>query len=288
MKKSRVKWAAVLTVGVLLAGSILSPVTASAKKKKVDLDGTYHAALGISTATQIWINRNAYFAEDANVYYGTDQWTKLMSEDSATGDKVEHEGNFTDVTIEGNGTYTVKLDGADFEGETAICMLHVATDIPVNEKITFSNVSAKINGKTIVTFEEPYMEDEENYLTGGMDIILMNHWREELIKQLSDRGIRESSTNGYDLLSGAGNDAVEITFTVSGFNYDKEVVETPEPTKIPESTEVPVSVSENRENSSSSAESKVSSSGPIIAVVAAAVVCCGAVIVIVNGRRKRK
>jgi hypothetical protein len=89
-----------LTAAALAVGSILNPAAAEAKKKKVDLNGTYHAALGISTATQIWINRNAYFAEDANVYYGTDQWGKLMSEDSASGDKVEHAGTFTDAVIE--------------------------------------------------------------------------------------------------------------------------------------------------------------------------------------------
>lgn len=276
MKGRISKWMAVLMTGVVLVGGIMNPTAACAAREEINLDGTYHAALGVSTSTQIWINRNAYFAEDANGYYGTDQWSKLMSEDSTTGEKVEHAGNFTDVEIKGNGTYTVALEGADFEGETAICMLHVATDIPVCEEITFSDVSAKINNRTVVTFEEAYMENEEPYLTGGMDIILLNHWREELVSQVQKKGLSESSSNGYDLLSGAGNDNVEVTFTVSGFNYDKEIEETPEPA---------VAAEENRENVSNGG---VQISGPGLAVVIAALGLCGVVIVIVSGRSKRK
>lgn len=297
MKKSKKKWAPVFMAGLLAAGCIFNPETADAKKT-VDLNGTYHAALGISTATEIWINRNAYYAKKPNKYYKTKQWKMLMSEDSQTGEPVEHKGKFTDAVIKGNGTYTVKLEKADFEGETTICMLHVATDIPVNNKITFSNVSAKINGKTIVTFEEPYMEEEKQYLSGGMDILLMNHWREELVQQLSGRGITENGTNGYDLLTGTGNDAVEITFTVNGFRYDKkgkepkEAVSTPEVSDILPTAEVNSPEPELEGRFSDAPESTPSNtptaSPSIIGVVVAAVAFCGVVIVIVNGRRKRK
>ncbi len=297
MKKSRRKWVSVLMAGVLAAGCMAGHQTAEAKKK-VDLDGTYHAALGISTATDIWINRNAYYAKKPNKYYKTDQWNMLMSEDSETGDPVEHKGTFTDAVIKGNGTYTVKLEKADFEGETTICMLHVATDIPVNNKITFSNVSAKINKKTIVTFEEPYMEEEKQYLSGGMDIILMNHWREELVQQLSGRGVTESNANGYDLLAGTGSDSVEVTFTVSGFNYNKKqkgsgkkpekAENTPEALETP-SPEVSFSPKPDFDGEGSGVqENTPAASAPIIAVVVSAIFFCGVVIVIVNGRRKRK
>lgn len=224
--------------GVLLSGLLavfiaVLPVVAEAEANKdpIDLDGTYHAALGISTATKLWVNRNAYFSEDVNPSFGTENYNHLISEDEKTKETVVHEGEFTDVEIKGNGTYTVKLDGANFDGETTVCMFHVSTDIPVCNEIKFSNVVAKVNGKTIVEFPEPFMEEEEASLGGGQDIIIMNHWRDELKQILSDKGINESSSNGYDILSGAGNETVEVTFTVSGFHYDQEVQQTPEPTK---------------------------------------------------------
>lgn len=290
MRKSSTKCIAVVTAAILAAGCVFSPAVASAKKakkdkkiEKVDLDGTYHAALGVSTSTKLWINRNAYFAEDANIYFGTEQWSKLMSEDAITEEKIEHEGTFHDVEIQGNGTYTVTLEKADFEGETAICMLHVATDIPVCDEITFSDVSVKINDREIISFDEPYMENEENYLTGGMDIILLNHWRDELKTLVSGKGLNESSTNGYDLLAGSGNDKVEVTFVVSGFHYDKEIEETPVPTTEPTQAAEKI----QREEKSGNGEG-VSFNGEVASVVAAAIVLCGVVINVVNSRSKRK
>lgn len=299
MRKSAIKWAAVAMAGVLVAGCLSGTGIAEAKKnpkkakaekaKKVDLDGTYHAALGISTSTNLWINRNAYFAKKANSYYGTKRWDKLMSEDSRTGEKIEHAGSFTDVEIAGNGTYTVSLEGADFAGETAICMLHVATDIPLNHKITFSNVSAEINGRTVVSFEEAYMEDEKKPLAGGMDILLLNHWREELVSQLSSRGLKESSANGYELLNGTGDDVVKVSFTVNGFHYNKgqemEIEETPAPTPVatPEPEQTAVSEEGTEE------EINTGGTGAWIAlVIAAGIALCGVVIVVVNSRSRRK
>lgn len=301
MRKSRKKRISLFMAGILVTGCLINPMAAEAKKKKVDLNGTYHAALGISTATGLGINRNAYYSKKVNAYYKTDQWNMLMSEDSETSEPVEHKGNFIDAVIKGNGTYTVKLKKADFDGETTISMLHVATDIPVNNKIKFSNVSAKINGKIIVTFDEPYMEEEKQYLSGGMDILLMNHRREELVQQLAGRGVTEGGANGYDLLKGTGNDTVEIKFTVDGFNYDKgkkqpeetkptptPEVETEEPTPTVETYSPEPDFVDSEEKNSDITRKTPTASVPIIVVVVTAVALCGVVVVIVNGRSKRK
>lgn len=278
MRKTGMKCLGVLMSGALLFSSIMMPDSAQAAKetqKEVDLNGTYHAALGVSTATQLWVNRNAYFDKSANEMFGTENADKLVSEDAATGEIVVHDGTFTDTEIKGNGTYTVKLEGANFDGETTICMLHVPTDIPVTDKIKFTDVSAKINGKTVLEFDEAYMEDEEPYLGGGMDVILLNHWREPLVKQLGEKGISETGTNGYDMLLGTGNETVEVTFTVSGFNYDKEVEETPAPKKA-----------------ESKSDTEKESSAPVVvtavAVTVVAVVVIAAVVVIVRKRKKKE
>ena len=73
-------------------------------------------------------------------------------------------GTFTDAEIAGNGTYTLKLEGADFQGETAISQLHIATDIPLNDKIKFTNVKAKVDGREVTSFDEGVPENEEPYL----------------------------------------------------------------------------------------------------------------------------
>lgn len=63
---------------VLLSSASLSFATnASAAKKEVDLNGTYHASLGIQTATQHWLQRPAYYDKSQNADLGTDAGMKL-------------------------------------------------------------------------------------------------------------------------------------------------------------------------------------------------------------------
>lgn len=210
---------------VLAASMALTPASADAAKKdkkdkkaaEFDANGTYHARLGIQTADTLWIQRWGYFDKSANPDYKTDNDDKLVAK------KVEYDGTFTDAEIAGNGTYTVSLDGADFSGETTISQLHVATDIPTSATdVKFSNVSLNINGIKVVDFEDGYMEDEDPYLGGGQVILLLNHWRPELINTLSDKGKGETAENGWKFLQGGGDETVSVTFTVSGFAYDNE------------------------------------------------------------------
>lgn len=178
----------------------------------------YHAALGLQTCNKVWINRFAYYDKEANQYYGTDKAGCMIAADPSASGK-EYAGTFKDVEIAGNGTYTVALEDADFGGETALSQLHVATDIPLNKVIKFKNVFFTINGKKIATFDQGYMEDEEPYINGGMDILLLNSWREPLVDQLEKKG-RSKKQNGYNLLKGTGKENISITFTVTGFNYN--------------------------------------------------------------------
>ncbi len=204
---------ALLGCSVLLVGSRDSEAA-----KYVDLNGKYHAALGLQTCNKVWINRFAYYDKEANQYYGTDKAGCMIAADPSASGK-EYAGTFKDVEIAGNGTYTVALEDADFGGETALSQLHVATDIPLNKVIKFKNVFFTINGKKIATFDQGYMEDEEPYINGGMDILLLNSWREPLVDQLEKKG-RSKKQNGYNLLKGTGKENISITFTVTGFNYN--------------------------------------------------------------------
>ncbi len=179
----------------------------------------YHAAMGIQTATQIWIQRWGYFEGSQNEYFGTEDYDKLYD-----SQKKFYDGTFEDVEIRGNGTYTVSLKDADLAGETTISQLHIATDIPVaeSEKLQFTDIKLEINGNEILKFDQAVMEDEENYMQGGAVILLLNHWRDKLIENLSGMGRGEDSSNGWELLQGSGSDNVSITFTVSGLPYDNK------------------------------------------------------------------
>lgn len=271
-------------VAIALAGTMTITLTTgvqadAAKKKeaKLDLDGKYHATMGIQTSTKLWYTHMGYYASGQNKYYKTDKADKIVYTDPSTQNETIATGTFTDAEIAGNGTYTLKLEGVDFQGETAISQLHIATDIPLNDKIKFTNVKAKVDGKEVAAFDEGFPENEAPYLEGGTVILLMNHWRPELVKQLQKNGLSESAESGYELLQGTGDENVEITFTVSGFNYDNpDAVEaTPKPTQAEDSSTSSLLSSDNG-----------SLGAPFVPVVAAVVVLV-AVLFVVKFKKKK-
>lgn len=227
--------AAVCSVAGILAGGVLTPAVCRADQQDqsletqepvaVNLSSTYHARLGIQTADDLWITQMSYYDDAQNETYGTDLEHSLYCADSKgkKGDKlVAQPGEIDEVELAGNGTYTVSLTGAEFSGETTISQLHVATDIPVNDSIKFTDVTARINDVTVAHFDEGFMEYEENYLTGGEVLLIFNHWRDDLKNELTQAGRAEDADNGYRLLKGQGQEKVEVTFTVTGFDYDNE------------------------------------------------------------------
>lgn len=210
------------TAGMILV-ALVCVMSATMAPQEVSAEGedqpVYHAALGIQTATQIWIQRWGYYDSSFNEYYDTENYDKLYD-----SHETFYDGVFEDVEIKGNGTYTVALTDADFAGETTVSQLHVATDIPVteSEKLQFTNVILTVNGNEVVQFDEAVMEDEDSYLQGGAVILVYNHWRDSLVKNLSGMGKGEDNSNGWEVLQGTGSDNVSVTFTVSGLPYDNE------------------------------------------------------------------
>lgn len=256
-----------------------------------DPAGVYHAAMGIQTCNTAWINRKAFFSEEINEYYGTDLSDKLWAGDPSASGSV-YEGTFTDVELAGNGTYTVKLEHADFSGETAISQLFVATDIPVTEDITVTDFTVNINGKDVVTFPEAELEDEDTYLVGGMVIIAINHWRTPLVDKLESLGVYEDNSNGITLLNGNGDENITLTFTIDGFNYDKVEDAAVEDTTVEETSDsVATDSSVSKTDSSSSDkkdDKKDDSKFPVIPVVIGAVVVVGGAAAAVVLKKKKK
>lgn len=202
-----------VTLAAALIFSMLTGIdTAAAKKKKatkepakeVDLDGTYHAALGLQTDTFEWVYRFGYYHDE---YYGKEEWSKLATGAYGGKDYKALDGVFTDAEIKGNGTYTVTLENGDFLGEKEFSQLQVATDIPDTGAITFSDMTVTIDGREMKTWAEPYI-DKDDYAAGNCCLIAINHWRSDL-DSMDTNCVPQDTTN-----------KIEITFTVSGFHYD--------------------------------------------------------------------
>lgn len=297
--KQHLKKGAALTAAGALAMAFLLPagVKVSAAPETFDPAGTYHASLGIQTATKLWIERFGYYGEGIGGYcpYGTENWSKLAHNydeeaDTAEPDNEDNKiftaGDFTEAELKGNGTYTVKLENADFQNETTISQLQMPTDIPANDQIKFTDITVTINEQEIVHFDEAVMEDEENYLGAGMVVLFFNHWRDGLKNQLSGLGRAEDADNGWNLLTGEGNESISVTFTVSGFNYDNPDAAIPtDSAEDATSGNGTATVEDTSDSSDADEESGGLSSGAIAGIIVVIIVVAGAIIIIT---RKRK
>lgn len=265
------------------------PVIDSRQEADSSEKPVYHAAMGIQTATEIWIQRWGYFEGSQNEYYNTENYGKLYA---AGG--VFYDGTFEDTEIKGNGTYTVALKDADFAGETAISQMHIATDIPLEESknLSFTDVTLEINGNEVLKFDEAVMEDEEPYLQGGAVILLLNHWRDSVKQAVGGMGRSEDSSNGWELLEGSGKENVSIRFTVSGLPYDNEEQAEAEEEQDEASLQNADGDAGQKDSASLSESSKSEESSlgmtQVIGIIAIAVLVIVAIIVIIIINTKKK
>ncbi len=201
MKKSKILGA--LTAAALAAVSLTAlPVSAA----EVDLDGTYHAYIGVQSASYTF--RNAY--DDGTYGYGITADDGTVWFDQLTGwdgpTALNKGGSFTDAEIAGNGTYSVSVTDFDFGDDETFNLLFVSSDIPLNDQIKISDVKVILDGQSKYTFDEAFMDpDAAEY----MKWLAINIWNDELGGQ--------DGMFGYTMPS----DSIELQFTVSGFNYDK-------------------------------------------------------------------
>ncbi len=169
---------------------------------EIDLNGVYHAFIGFQSPTYSF--RNAWDGDDG---YGHDtpEFSQVTGWEGS--DELVIPGTFEDVDIAGNGTYTVAAHGLDFQtddwSQDHMNLIFFSTDIPNTTQITFSDIQLKVNGNSVSISN--YLVTDENTC---LRVMLQNIWD-------TDHGIAELpfyQTPVTDL---------EITFTVSGFAYDK-------------------------------------------------------------------
>lgn len=239
----------------------------------VDTNGTYNAYIGFQTPKYSF--RNTFFdasyglaAEDGKYFNQVTGW-------DADNNAVTLEGTFTDVQIAGNGTYTVTAEGLNFpEGEFAsqdyLNLIFLSTDIPNTNEVTISDVELKIDGKSVELSNAGAIvsPDSKDYLT----ILLQNVWNDDV------------KTIGYYAVP---MNKISITFTVSGFAYDKAAEvkeETPVVTETSVSTETAASVAVTEPAVTATSSS---SALPAIIIIIVAVCAIAAGVCITISKKKK-
>lgn len=206
-----------------------APVVEEVEKVVYTADkmGAYNAYLWFQTDNYTFRNTqsDATYGKDTN----PEMFAQITTWD-AENNALKNPGELVDVEIKGNGTYKVGVTGFSANSSTEgaapyFRILGFSTDMPADESIVFSNVKIKMDGKTVYTFDEAFM-DPDDAKKGLHSVLAINEYNKEL---------KADHEFGYNFPS-----EMWIEFTVSGFDYDfvAEGTETPaEPTVAP--TEVP-------------------------------------------------
>jgi hypothetical protein len=229
----------------------------------VDLDGIYHAYLGIQTPAYSF--RNAY--DDETYGYGTDYFNQITGWNGT--DPIKMDGTITDAEIAGNGTYTVSISGMNFDAsefadQDYMNLIFLSTDIPNTGAITISDIVLTVDGST-PSINPILSPDSVNYV----NMLIQNIWNEDV------------KTIGFYTTPPT---EISITFTVSGFNYDNanatEVVST-------ENTNTEAASEEATETSAESSSGL--STGAVVAIVIIVIVVVAAAVGIgVYSSKKKK
>lgn len=181
----------------------------AAAKAELDLEEgkEYHAYI-LFQAQNSWVYRGKFWEADKGP--SSENWDKLFTSLNVTTPVVV-DGQVEDTVIKGNGHYTVRLSGLNGSPSAGadnaeFGILGFSTDIPKNETIQFDNINVRIDGtdKGTMTGDDVYYDKDDMEDPGLITVEVFNAWHEEC-KNLSLT---------------LPNDSVEISFDVSGFQYD--------------------------------------------------------------------
>ncbi len=232
---------------------------------EVDKDGEYNAYILIQTPKYSF--RNAWYDPSYGLGYsddtGLDYFNQITGWDEGNN-AFQVPGEIQDTKICGNGTYTVSVSGLqfaddEFSSQDHFNLIAVDTDIPNTGDITISDMELSVNGMG-VDINPVISPDAEEYLT----MLIQNIWNED-VKEI-----------GYTPLPVTD---VKITFTVSGFNYDK----------AEEATEAATEAAANGETTEATVkeEKKGLSAGAIAGIAGGAVAVIGAGVGVGIGLKKK-
>ena len=228
-----------------------------------DPSGEYNAYLGIQTPN--WTYRNAW--NDGG--YETDP--SLWGDFIYGNETKEKYGKVTDAVVKGNGTYTVSLtdfgtiisDDFTTAGQDYFNLLFISTNIPLSEDVKITDVKIIMDGKTIKTYDEAFLDPDD---TEYCKILIQNVWNDN-VKELPYYAAPAKS--------------VEMQFTIEGFDYDNPDAQeetTPAPT-----TKAPAADSD----ADSTDDTKDGGNGALIGAIIAVVVIVAVVVAVVMSKKKK-
>lgn len=257
----------IITANKIMVGTPAEEAGFVSAAGPVDLDGTYHAYLGVQGPKYTF--RDAYDNEATG--FGTDFFNQMTFQgDTAEGTSVP--ATMNDVEIAGNGTYTVSITGIEwpedeFDAQEYCNLIFVSTDIPNTNEITISDVVLKVDGSEVTC--SPKLEEEVDY----MKVQAQNIWDEEI------------AAIGYYPVPFS---EISMTFTVSGFNYDSaaapaEDVAATEDTAAAETT----TTEDEAVETTAEAESGNGLGAGVIAAIVAGVVAVGAGVGVAVSKKKK-
>ena len=185
-----------------------------------DKNGVYNAYIWFQTDNYTFRNTQT----DAT--YGRESNPEIFAQITtwdADNNAQKNPGELVDVEIKGNGTYKVGVTGFSANPSTEgaapyFRILGFSTTIPADETIVFSDVKIKMDGKTVYTFNEAFM-DPDDAKRGLHSVLAINEYNKEL---------KADHEFGYNFPS-----EMWIEFTVSGFDYDFAAETPAEPTEAP-------------------------------------------------------
>ena len=223
-----------------------------------DPAGKYNAYFGLQSPS--WTYRDPWNADNG---IGSDNWGQWV----INNDDGKTYGVVTDAEVAGNGTYTVSLKdfGDVFVNEFAnnadgldkFRILMITTNIPKSDDVKITNVKLILDGKTIKTYKEAFLDpDDKEYCK----IMLQNEWNPDLKETLP--------------FYNAPSKSIELKFTIEGFNYDNENAQEQQPTKAP--------ANPSNDNNGGGLDPVVI----VVIVVAVVAIVAGAVVVL--GKKNKK
>lgn len=161
----------------LAAAVIASSVSVPQAAKKVDAASSYKGYMCFSTGA--WTFRNNH--DDS-------KFSNKLQNSTNKLNKKASKAKFKDVTMKKSKkakTYTVKLTGLKngvISKDKTFNALYVDTNIRGKDKskVKVTNVTLKIDGKTVKTFKKAILTPEAGKTSGNVQIQLINTWNSKV------------------------------------------------------------------------------------------------------------
>lgn len=283
------KLLAAVLVGVMTVSSLAISAFAADEKGTVpapgefDANGEYVAQMYVQMDGS-WVFRNKWDDKDYGTAMGYQYAGQLSQVEGENA--VPYDGTFTDVKLQGNGTYTLKLENPNFVKDVdgtktepkRFNMIGISTNIPASaqDKVKITDATLKINDSSVYTYtwkDALVDEEDEDYML----IPLLNVYNDK-----GDYDAVNEQLGGDESTFMGEVTSIEITFTVSGFGYDKAV----EATTAEETT----AAADTATKADAKADSSSSNGLPtpaIIGIVAAVVVVVVVIVVVATSKKKK-